>query len=92
MTRMPPGPPARCAAYTDDQTDGFFMPGVEEWLTGPDRPSPHGNLTIPGRRGVVYNVGALWEESQRHPEWPAAARRWLQTRNNMPAALVVVWE
>lgn len=89
---MPPRPGTRCVAYTGDNSGLFFMPGVEEWLTGPDRPTPQGRVEFGGRRGIVYNVEALWEESQHRPKWPAAVRDWLRSRRGTPEALVVVWE
>lgn len=92
MTTMPPRPPRRCVGYTPDDTTLFFMPGAEDWLTGPDRPAPHGRVEIRGRRGVLYHIGTLVEESRRRPEWPAAVHGWLRTRGGMPDALVVVWE
>ena len=92
MTTMPPRPTRRCVAYTPDDSGLYFMPGVEEWFKGPGRPAPHGRVEIRGRSGVLFHVGTLWEDSQRHPEWPPAVRDWLRVRSNMPDALVVVWE
>jgi hypothetical protein len=92
MTAMPPQPARKCVAYTPDDTGQFFIHGVEEWLTGPRRPTPQGRVDIPGRRGVLYHVGALREASQQHREWPPEVHEWLRMRGNMPDALVVVWE
>jgi hypothetical protein len=91
MGAMPPRP-ARCVAYAADDTGLFFTPGVQGWFAGPNRPSPHGHLTVSGRRGAVYYIGELSRDSGRHPEWPPAVHEWLEERGNMPDALVVVWQ
>lgn len=91
MAIMPPSS-ARCKFYTADPTGEGLMPGVEAWLTAPERPTPHGHLEVSGYRGIVYHVGSLVEASHGHPEWPECVRDWLQARGSIPTALVVVWE
>jgi len=83
---------ARCAAYTADTSGQFIMPGVVTWLAGPDRPPSHGSIGVHGRRGIMYHVGTLCEESRQHKEWPSAVREWLQARAGTLNALIVVWE
>jgi hypothetical protein len=82
----------RCIAYTSDHSGLFFMPGVEAWLTGHDRPLPQGTLQAGDRRGIVYYVRTLICTSQQHPEWPLEVREWLRDRGGTPEALVVVWD
>ncbi len=70
MTRMPPQP-TRCVAYVDDDSGQFFMPGVEAWLTGRDRPTPQGSVAIPGARGRLQYRGLVGDQ----PATPGVAGR-----------------
>ena len=86
-----PSRQARCVFYSNDNTSLGLGEAVERWFTSRNRPSVQGTIEVRGRRGDIYHLGTLAEESQRHREWPIEVLDLLRNRGRMPDALIVVW-
>jgi hypothetical protein len=92
MATMPAPPShARCVFYEKDTTGLALSAAVKQWFVSMRKPPAHGTITVRGRRGDLYELGVLTEESQGR-DWPIGVHDWLRERRNMPDALVVVWQ